>query len=107
MSITIRGADDTARHLRQIGDNAEHLTAVHQRQGEEVARGTVVTAIDSGTLRDSIEVLHADEDGFAVGSRVPYARFVFRGTIHQPPRPPKVPAFGPRAAEAISREVIR
>lgn len=108
MGLTVRGADTTAAHLRQIGRRAEKQQHTMQQAARTTARQITGVPVDTGKLARSIEVLEATDQGFKVGTKVQYARYVFRGTRYVDPQPPKVPRdIGPRTARAMADDIIR
>jgi hypothetical protein len=90
-----------------MGTNALQQEPTMRDAGRITARGVSGIPIRTGRLAASIEVLSADDYGFEVGSRVPYARFVFQGTKYVSAQPPRVPSgTGKRTAYALSRGIV-
>jgi len=105
--VTVTGDEQTSRLLRQKGITALHLEPVMDEQGKRAVRQVSGIPKDTGRLAASIEVLDTSDHGFDVGSRVPYARFVFGGTKYMDARPPRVntDAIARNTADAINREL--
>jgi len=108
VGLTVTGTDRTAARLQAIGRRAEHQQPVMRQQAQDAARRVSGVPVDTGRLARSIEVLEATDQGFKIGTRVEYARFVFEGTQFVDARPPNVPRdIGPRTARAMADDIIR
>jgi hypothetical protein len=109
--VSVHGVPQAQAHLRGVGERAEDLTRVMETEARWAQQHTTGVPSATGRLAASVaggtdSVLEADAEGYVIGSSVPYARFVFRGTRYmdaQPPVPP--PAAADHAARAISREL--
>jgi hypothetical protein len=113
-TITITGDDQVIAQLKRLGDLVYRLEpamrdtsqfAERQIRGVPVRTGRLAASTRGG--RD--QFLDVDNFGFAVGTKVPYARMVFGGTKHMPARPPKVNAraIGRYAGDQILAELER
>jgi hypothetical protein len=113
-SITVKGDDAAMRKLRATGARAlrqretfeaEARYAQRQLQGVPVKTGRLERSVKGGseTLRD------VTDRGYVIGSKVPYARFVFGGTKHMAARPPRVSerTLGNHAADAVGVDLRR
>lgn len=107
-AIEIIGDREAAARLVAMGRRAEALEPVMDQEAERTARSVTGVPVDTGRLAASIEVLGANDRGYAVGSRLPYARYVFRGTRYVDAHPARVPTdTGRRGAAAIARYLER
>lgn len=105
--ITERGAHITARQLQTMGVRATHQAPTMRAAGRDAAQSVRGVAVDTGRLKSSIELLEADDGGFTVGSKVPYARFVFYGTKNMKAQPPDVPKdIGRRTSYVVGRGIV-
>lgn len=115
--MKIRGLDSLQRKLRRLGKVVEQATdAAAEEIAEEVAwDAEAMVPVDSGELRDSIEV-EKTKDGYRVGPRddVEHALFVEWGTSRSPAQPYMQPAAAGKqkkyrkvAAAEINRRVRR
>ena len=106
-TVTITGDDAVARKLEKMGRDALHQEAAMRQSARATVREISGIPVATGRLERSVTVLAANDTGFDVGSRVPYARHVFDGTEHMPARPPKVnaDAVARDTAERISRDL--
>jgi hypothetical protein len=113
-TITITGDDQVIAQLQRLGDLAYRLEpamrdtsqfAERQIRGVPTRTGRLAASMRGG--RD--QTLDVNNFGFAIGTTVPYAGFVFGGTKHMPARPPKVNAraIGRYAGEKILAELTR
>jgi hypothetical protein len=106
-TVTVTGDDQAARQLVAIGVKAAHQRPVMQEQARRTARQIKGIPVDTGQLAASIEVLSASDEGFEVGTRVNYARYVFEGTKYVRARPPRVPAtVASDTASAVGRDLM-
>ena len=101
-AVSVEGAQDMAVKLSETEERSARLRGVLTPIAERVARQTTGVPVATGALARSIKALEVTDQGFKVGSELPYARYVFHGTSSMDARPPKVPAFGRDAAKAIS-----
>ncbi len=107
VSVTARGVPQAAGQLERMGTNALRQEPTMTDAGRNTARRVSGVPVRTGRLAASVELLDADDYGFVVGSRVPYARFVFRGTKYMSAQPPRVPSdTGKRTAYALSRGIV-
>jgi hypothetical protein len=107
-SVSVSGDDATAAKLHRIGRAARNQAPVMAEAGRKAARGVRVTARDTGALAGSIVVIDSGDWGFVLGSHVPYARYVFKGTRYVDAQPPKLPPSMERdTADALSRSIVR
>lgn len=107
-TVDVTGASEVARYLAEVGDNAEHQKETLEPIARNAARSVTGVPVDTGKLAGSMEVLEVTDSGFAVGSRVPYARYVFHGTRYMDARPPRLPDhIATDAAAAIGSDITR
>jgi hypothetical protein len=111
-AITITGDAAAQRKLRAIGDRARHQRSTFERQARNAQRRITGVPVDSGRLRQGITGAESTrvvtDYGYRIGTDVPYARFVFRGTKYMAARPPTVPRdLGADAARAIAGDLRR
>jgi hypothetical protein len=90
-----------------MGMRAEAQAPTMKAAARDTARKVKGIPVDTGRLSASVEVISADNDGFVVGSKVPYAKFVFGGTRYVKARPPDVPSdVGSRTSYALMRGIV-
>jgi len=105
---TAIGDEAAARRLERLGTAAHTQAPTMDDAARQAARSVRGVPIDTGRLERSIEALSSNAYGFEVGSKVPYARYVFHGTRHMAARPPKVPDnIGQRTARVLSASIVR
>jgi hypothetical protein len=105
--VSVQGATETARRLNAAGNESVSQAEVMRNVGERTRRGLRGVPVDTGTLAGSIDVVSGNF-GFVVGTRVPYARFVFAGTRNMPAQPPRVTNNpGGETAQEVSHNVVR
>lgn len=105
---TAIGDETAARHLERIGAAAHTQTRTMEDAARRTARSVRGVPVDTGRLARSIEPLSASPYGFEVGSKVPYARYVFHGTRNMAARPPRVPeSVGSRTARILGDSIVR
>jgi hypothetical protein len=110
-SVTVTGDDAAARHLRNIARRAGRQRPTMEREGRAAQRRITGVPVDTGRLQRGVRggpesTFKATENGYEIGTEVPYAPFVFGGTKHMAARPPKVPRdLGKRAAQAIATDL--
>jgi hypothetical protein len=106
IDVQTSGFPQALRRLDRLGDQAFNQRPTMEAQARDASRRVVVTARDTGRLAASIEPLDVDPFGFVLGTKVPYAHFVFDGTKNMRAQPPRVPrGIGDQTARAIGRSV--
>jgi hypothetical protein len=106
--VTTTGDKAAAATLSRVGAAAFEQAPVMASAARRTARGVRGIPVDTGRLAASPEVLDSGPFGFVVGSRVPYARYVFHGTRYMAARPPRVPSnIGADTADTISAAIVR
>jgi hypothetical protein len=94
-TVQIEGAVEAERHMRNMGERAVQQRPVFERAGRDARRHIKGVPVDTGRLAASVTgsegYVDAWDGGFAVRTRVPYARFVLRGTSTMPATPPQLP----------------
>jgi hypothetical protein len=109
--ITVTGVPETQRHLHAIAARAGRQRHTMQSEGRAAQRSITGIPVDSGRLARGVRggsesTLEATNVGYRVGTSVPYARFVFKGTRKMAAQPPRVPRnLGARAASAIAADL--
>lgn len=95
MGIKFNGGDKARRRLERIADRLARATdAACEEFAEEVkVHMQGIVAVDTGTLKESIEVVKVG-DTYTVGPRgVDYAGFVENGTSRSPAQPYVAPTI--------------
>jgi hypothetical protein len=109
--VQVEGAREAAAHVQRIGTRATHQRTTFQREADHASRQITGVPVDTGRLQRGTGkppegFADATDHGYVIGTTVPYARFVFRGTSVMPARPPKVPSdVGNRAADAVAHDL--
>lgn len=84
MELRIEGAAELMAKLKRLGKGKAAEQAVHKGmlQGAKTVQGSakLLCPVDSGRLRDSIEIEDVSQDTVAVGTNVEYAVYVEYGT---------------------------
>lgn len=112
-TISTHGVERVERQLHTTGVRAAHQRHTLTEEAKRVTREIRGVPVDSGALDRSVHggagyVLHVDDRGYAIGTSVRYARFVFGGTRAMAARPPQLPPDqGRRAARAIAQDLER
>jgi hypothetical protein len=113
-TVTITGDERVTRLLREKGAAALQLKPVMKDSADFAERQIRNVPVRTGRLAASTrggpeQLVQLRDDGFDLGSRTPYARFVFEGTKHMRARPPTIntSAIGRNAADAINRHLER
>lgn len=107
ITIHEQGVTQAARKLDAIGDAALSQGHTFERLARDAPGSIKGVPRDTGrldrSLRDgaSEQYKRVTPFGYEVGTKVPYARFVFGGTKHMKARPPRVTTN--RASEAAAR----
>lgn len=109
-AITVDGDERAAAMLRDVGHKATHQYETLLVAGRQTQRAISGVPVDTGRLERGVtggpeSALDVTDDGFDVGTAVPYARFVFGGTRYVSARPPRVPDVAGRVATAISNDL--
>ena len=110
-SVTVEGSDAAQRHLRAIGERAQHQRATFEKASKDAQRQISGVPVATGRLARSVHggaegFRTATDHGYTIGTTVPYSRFVFRGTSTMAAQPPKVPPdLGRRAAVAVAADL--
>jgi hypothetical protein len=113
MGVTVTGLAAAQRRLDALALRAADQTPVMTAEAARVQRTIAGVPVDTGRLARSVAggadtLRRAGRDGYVVGSRVPYAPFVFGGTRRSPARPPRVPGDPAAvAARAVSADLRR
>lgn len=108
VAVTASGVTATERKLSAVGRAAFQQEPVMVDAARRTARGVSGVPRDTGRLASSIDVLSTSPFGFDVGSDVPYARYVFRGTRYMAARPPRVPSsIAADTADQIGSRIVR
>jgi hypothetical protein len=112
-SVDVVGEDKAARMLHGMGRRALDQSNAMRQAGRSTQRSIsgipVATGrLERGTRGGPESTLDVDATGYVIGTKVPYARFVFYGTKYMRARPPKVPSnAGSDAARLINHDVVR
>lgn len=113
MSVTVTGLKAAQRRLGELGRRGADQTPAMSREALRVQRSISGVPVDTGRLARSTtggaETLRiVGAEGYTIGSRVPYAPYVFGGTRHVRARPPRVPGdVAGSAAQAVSSDLRR
>lgn len=105
------GDEKAARMLDEMGHRARDQRASMDRAGRAAQRSVSGVPVDTGRLRASMNggpesELKVTPWGYELGTKVPYARFVFYGTESMPARPPHVAGDpGADAAALVNEDV--
>lgn len=98
--------------LRRRGERARHLESAMRDTAHYAERQITNTPVDTGRLASSLrggseQTMIVTNDGFELGTTVPYARYVFRGTRYMSAQPPTVDeaAIAHYAADRITQEL--
>jgi hypothetical protein len=107
-AVSVQGDRAAALRLHRVGTAAQAQAPTMAKLGHDAARRVTGIPSDTGTLAKSIEVIASGDWGYVLGSKVPYARYVFRGTKYVDARPPRIPGdIQRRAANAIGDDITR
>jgi len=109
--VEVIGARQAQATLRHAGATAHDLTAVMEQQARITQRGITGVPELTGRLARSVAggaetYRKVTDDGFEIGTRVPYGHYVFRGTRYMPARPPRIPDPTRRTARAVANHVV-
>lgn len=110
-SVDVEGAREAAAHVQHIGERATHQRETFKREAEHAAGQITGVPVATGRLargtgKPPEGFADATNGGYVIGTTVPYARFVFKGTSVMPARPPKLPHdLGHRAADAVAADL--
>lgn len=109
-AITCTGDDRSAAMLRNVGHKATQqydTLLIAARQTQRSIRGIPADTgrLERGVTGGAESTLDVSNDGFQIGTSVPYARFVFAGTRHMSAQPPQIPEIATRVATAISNDL--
>ena len=110
-TVEIEGTAQTALLLHRIGQRGADQTETMEAEAKRVQRAITGVPRDSGRLDKSVHggaetLRRVWPEGYLIGSLVPYAPFVFRGTRYMDARPPKVPAdVADGAGRAIAKDL--
>lgn len=104
LDIEVEGADEAAATLREIGDNLQANIGEALRQAAEliVSEAQANAPVDTGHLRDSIEVTEESDDSVTVVAGAEYAAYVEYGTSKMAAQP-----FFEPAIESVRSEIER
>jgi len=108
--IQVTGARELNRKLRQIEQNALSVGRLELRQVAKriAARAKQLAPVETGELRDSIQVHTVDEDDIEVIAASYYAPWVEYGTEKMAPRPfmrPAIDDVGRSAVDGVARRI--
>ena len=107
-AVTVIGDEATARRLDRLGLAAHVQSPTMAAAARTTASRIRDIPVDTGRLAASMEPLNVTSYGFDVGSRVPYAKYVFHGTRKMRARPPRVPdTVGSQTARALGAAIAR
>jgi len=110
-TITTEGVQGAQARLTRTAERASHQRATLETEAKRVQRQITGIPRASGRLEKGVKggsesVITVTDSSYAIGTKVPYARFVFRGTSTMPARPPRIPPnTGQRAAQAVNADL--
>lgn len=109
-AIEVSGDKRVAHALNAKGAAALRLKPEMNKTADYAERQIRDVARDSGNLQRSIvggsdQYRDVVDYGFKLGTKVPYSRFVFRGTKYQDAQPPSI--NDKAIARHSSREILR
>jgi len=108
VKIDLSGADEMEAAIARVGDQAHRQQATMRAIADTVAEQTTRIPVGkTGNLSRSIKYLAGSGYFFAVGSDIPYSRYVREGTVRSKPHQYRVPRFAREAAEILSSRIIR
>jgi hypothetical protein len=112
-SVVVTGVDSAQRRLRALGRRGADQRGAMEREATRTQRAVSGVPVRTGRLAASVSggadtVRVVGPNGYTIGSAVPYAPFVFRGTQRMRAQPPRVPAgVAVQAARAVSNDLKR
>jgi hypothetical protein len=115
LNIREKGVAAAVAHLEEVGVAAHEARPTMEDLARDAANAISRVPSDTGRLSDSLrdnageQYKRVTPYGYDVGTTVPYARFVFRGTGKMKARPPRVSRkrLKDDAARAIAILVLR
>jgi hypothetical protein len=115
INIRQKGVTAAAEKIRAVGMSAHEQRSTMDDLARNAADAITRVPRDTGRLDDSLKDGAAEQYkrvtnyGYEIGTTVPYARFVFRGTGKMKARPPRVSRkrLNDEAALAIAADLIR
>jgi hypothetical protein len=112
-TLEITGDAHAAERLNTIGERSRDQRDVMQREAEKTRRRIRGVPRDTGRLDKGVHggdesVLEVTDEGYTIGTTVPYARFVFNGTRYMSAQPPRIPTdTASSAAHAVADDLTR
>lgn len=108
------GVREARSRIDNMGARAREQTAVFESEGRRAQRLVSGIPVDTGRLDRGVRggpesELKSGPWGFVLLTRVPYARFVFRGTSRSTARPPRVPSatIARSTCSSVARDLDR
>ena len=106
-AVSVSGDKAAAAQLEATGKRATSQRQVLADVARKTAKAITGIPVDTGRLEDSIAPLWVNDSGFAVGTRVPYSRYVFNGTRYMAAQPPSIPPdIDVVAARAMANDIV-
>jgi hypothetical protein len=98
-----------AKIAHKAGDQSDTLRNEGRKVQRQIKTANETGRLQAGTSGGSAEsVLTVKADSYVISTRVPYARFVFKGTRYQAAQPPTIPPDADaQASAAILRDLTR
>jgi hypothetical protein len=114
-NIREKGVNKAVDKLRAVGDAAIHQNATMDDLARDAPSAISRVPIDTGRLDDSLkdgaeeQYKTVTDNGYDIGTTVPYSRYVFRGTQYMTARKPRIARKRLRdaAAGAVAADIIR
>jgi hypothetical protein len=110
--VTCTGDRLAAHRMQRMAQHAGQQQPTMAKAAHQTQRQIKGVPVDTGRLQrgvhggsEAIVVVH--DDGFVVGTTVPYARHVFNGTKYMAARPPHVPDVGRLVATDMANSLDR
>jgi hypothetical protein len=110
--VDVIGATETQRRLRRIGTRGLDQSDVIADSARATQRSIEGVPVRTGRLDRSVHggrdsYMESSAGGYVIGSSMPYARFVFRGTRHMRAQPPRIPSStGSNTARRLSADLM-
>lgn len=112
-SVVVTGVPNAQRRLHELGRRGADQHTVMEREAVRTQREVTGVPVRTGRLAASVSggadtLRVVGPNGYTIGSRVPYAPFVFGGTRYMRAQPPRVPGgVATSAAKAVSSDLAR
>lgn len=112
-ALHTEGVQQAQERLRRTSERAQHQHDTLEKEAKRVQRQIsgipkATGRLEKGVKGGSESVIKVTDSSYSIGTTVPYARFVFRGTSTMPAQPPRIPpSTGERAAQAVNADLRR